>query len=361
MAELPAGDGDHAVGLQVIEIFAKGLDGVQIVFAERERPRRGRGPGVDQRHLHHIELLRRRAQERAAVGHVNVHIGTLVKMLRVVGITLAHDGGGDDGIDLDPGHAGTAVRHGAQNVDAAARSDDGELPVRSQNIGQRRRRRHKVALPLGIVPVRQVGIHDVGGSVGVDDDRFGLPLAVDFHARERIPAGKLHPCRVAEHALGIDHIDQTPGVVRADQDDQNSQQGRRHFCQRTRLGPDHSGGGHSGSRDQDDVGSTHPIQQGDDRQAGQRSAAEVGAVQTRDASRLAREYDCEQKSGKEEGDRRRQVQSTVSRAKFPHETRSATGTCSTISSTTRTTTEFAMHNRAASERVSVPASRAFSR
>src|SRR5215471_14394993 len=39
MVELPARDGDHSVGLEVLEILAEGLDGVQIVFAQ------GKGSG----------------------------------------------------------------------------------------------------------------------------------------------------------------------------------------------------------------------------------------------------------------------------------------------------------------------------
>ena len=35
-AEFPARDGDHAVGLEVFEVLAKGFDGVKTIFAERE-------------------------------------------------------------------------------------------------------------------------------------------------------------------------------------------------------------------------------------------------------------------------------------------------------------------------------------
>ncbi len=230
MAEFPAGDGDHSVGLEVIEIFAERLDGIEIVFAEGERAGGGRGPGVDQRHLHDIKMLRSRAQKRAAIGDVDMHVGPIVEMLRVVGVPLAHDGGGDDGIDLDPGHARAAVGHGAQNVDAAARADDGELSVRAENVGQCGRRGHQIVLPHGALPVREIGVHDVGGSVGVDDDRLGLALAVDFHARERIPARELHPRGIAEHALRVHHVDEASGVVRADQRRPERARAERHFC-----------------------------------------------------------------------------------------------------------------------------------
>src|SRR5437763_11586029 len=73
LAEFPACDGDHAFGLEMLEIFPEGLHGVKIVFAERESSGGSRSPRVDQRHLHDIELLWARSQVRAAIGHVNVN------------------------------------------------------------------------------------------------------------------------------------------------------------------------------------------------------------------------------------------------------------------------------------------------
>ena len=166
----------------MIEIFAKGFHGVQIVFTEGEGSRGGGGPGVDQSHLHDVKTLRSRTKERAAVGDVDVYFGTLVEVLRVVGIAFAHDRGGDDGVNLNGCHAGTAVRHGAQHVNSAAGPDDGKLAARPQHIGQSRRSRHQIAFPFRIMPVLQVGIHDVSGSVGVNHDGLSLALAVYFHA-----------------------------------------------------------------------------------------------------------------------------------------------------------------------------------
>src|SRR5260370_26443789 len=108
LAKFAAGDGDHALGLKVIEIFAKGFDGVQIVFTEGEGSRSGGGPSVDQSHLYDVKTLRSRTKERAAVGDADVYFGTLVKVLRVVGIAFAHDGGGDNGVNLNARHARTA-------------------------------------------------------------------------------------------------------------------------------------------------------------------------------------------------------------------------------------------------------------
>ena len=88
LGELPARDGDHAVRLQVLEVFAEGLDRVQIVFAKGEGSGRGRGPGVDQRHLHHVVPVAAVAHERASVADVHVHLGNLVEVVSVVSEAL---------------------------------------------------------------------------------------------------------------------------------------------------------------------------------------------------------------------------------------------------------------------------------
>ena len=60
-----------------------------------------------------------------------MHIGPLVKMLGIVSVTLTHDGGGDDGIDLDPGHAGAAIGNCAQDIDTSPRTYNRELAMRT--------------------------------------------------------------------------------------------------------------------------------------------------------------------------------------------------------------------------------------
>ena len=57
LLELPAGDGDHAVRFQVVKVFAEGFHGVEVVLAQRECARGGRGPGIHQGHLQHVILL----------------------------------------------------------------------------------------------------------------------------------------------------------------------------------------------------------------------------------------------------------------------------------------------------------------
>src|ERR1700686_5670490 len=119
LAKFPAGDGDHALRLKVIKIFAKGFHGVQIVFTEGEGSRSGGSPGVDQSHLYDVKTLRSRTKKRAAVGDVDVYFGTLVKVLRVVGIAFAHDSRGDNGVNFNTRHDGSDVRHGAEEVNSA--------------------------------------------------------------------------------------------------------------------------------------------------------------------------------------------------------------------------------------------------
>jgi hypothetical protein len=46
LLEFPSCDGDQSVRLQVLEIFAKRLDRVQIVLAEGEGPGGSRSPGI---------------------------------------------------------------------------------------------------------------------------------------------------------------------------------------------------------------------------------------------------------------------------------------------------------------------------
>src|SRR4029077_15773856 len=52
--ELPSRDGKKAIGLEVIEIFTKGLRGIEAVFAEGEGTGGSRHPGI---HPGHIQAL----------------------------------------------------------------------------------------------------------------------------------------------------------------------------------------------------------------------------------------------------------------------------------------------------------------
>ena len=152
-----------------------------------------------------------------------------------------------------------------------------------------------------VVPVRQIAIHDVSGSVGIDDDGFGLTLAINFHPRQGIPAGKFHPGRIAKHALGVDDIDQP---ARSDSP--------RSTPRMQPPGPDASLRALEDSaqtmrpqaitdrRCQNGVRAAEPVEQRNHGQAGQRAAAQIGAVKTRNAPRLARKDHRKQQSGQKE-------------------------------------------------------------
>src|SRR5207244_6380597 len=126
---------NHAIRLEVLEIFAEGVGGVEAVLAQRESASGGRGPGVHQRHLDDVILGVRISHERPAVGDVDVDLGAVVQVIGVVGVALAHHRVGDDRIDLDPGHVRTATGYGAQHVHATARTYDGKVSARAQHIG----------------------------------------------------------------------------------------------------------------------------------------------------------------------------------------------------------------------------------
>ena len=145
----------------MLEVFAEGFNGIEIVFAEGECARGGGRPGIDQRHLHYVVSLAGVAHERSAVGNVDVDLGPLIKVIGVVRVAAAHNRVGDNGIDFDSGYAGAAVCQRAQDVYTAARADNGVLPLRAQDIRQRRRRRHQAVLPQP-APVFGIDIHEVG-------------------------------------------------------------------------------------------------------------------------------------------------------------------------------------------------------
>ena len=215
---------------------------------------------------------------------MNVDARPLVKMLGVLRISISHNGGGDDGIDFDAGNAGASVRDGAQHIDAAARADDGKLTVRPQNIGQRGRSGHQVVFPFRALPVRQVRVHDVGGRVGINDDRLGLPLAIDFNARQSIPAGELDPCGIAEHPLRIDHVDQPARVIRRDQHSECKSEQTRIPARSLRTRPNHRRRCQRESCDQNDVRSSDPVQQRHNREARHGASAEVCTIKPRDTA-----------------------------------------------------------------------------
>src|SRR5579864_119170 len=145
--ELPSCDCDHAVGLEVIEVLAKSVGGVEVILAECEGAGRGRGPGINQSHLDDVILFGGVANEGASVRNVDVHLGAVVEMIGEICVMTAHDRISDDGIDLDTGDAGASVRNRAQNVYTAAGADDRVIAVWAKHVGDGSGRGHLVSLP----------------------------------------------------------------------------------------------------------------------------------------------------------------------------------------------------------------------
>ena len=85
------------------EVVAEGVGGVEVVFGEREGAGGGGGPGVHQGGLQHLVFVGAAADEAAAVFDEDVHVGAQVEAVAELGEALAHDGVGDDRVDLDAG------------------------------------------------------------------------------------------------------------------------------------------------------------------------------------------------------------------------------------------------------------------
>src|SRR5207244_2979226 len=81
----------------------------------------GRGPGIDQGHLHNVEAVAGVANERAPVGHVHVDIRAFIKMVSVIRVAITHDGIRDNGINFNSGNTVAAVGDRPQDVKATAR------------------------------------------------------------------------------------------------------------------------------------------------------------------------------------------------------------------------------------------------
>ena len=281
LVKLPASDGDQAVGPQVLEVFLERFDGIEIVLAQRECACGGGGPGIHQRHLQDVELLAGVAYERAAIGDLDMDIRALVQVLCVIRVAAAHDGIGDDGIDLDSSDAVAAIGDRPQNVDPSTRPDDGVVAVRAEHICQRRRRRHQIVLP-GSLPVGGVGVHDVGGSVRINHNGLRATLTVDFDARKRVPAGKFDPGLIPEIAFGVDHVKQAAGMIGGKQQTQG--QGND-CCQRFAVDrPDQRRQRCDGPCEQNHVRPAEEVQQRNHCQTSHGSPQQIGSVKPSNVS-----------------------------------------------------------------------------
>src|SRR5205807_6282437 len=80
-SELPAGNRNESIRLQVSKIFAKGFKRIQVVLAERKGPGSGGGPSIDQRHLHCVVAFAGVADVRAAILNVQMHLWAFIEMI----------------------------------------------------------------------------------------------------------------------------------------------------------------------------------------------------------------------------------------------------------------------------------------
>ena len=175
--------------------------------------------------------------------------------------------------------------------------------MRPKHIGQRRRSGHQILSPSS-VPCQcffGIDIHQVGGRIGVDHDRLGIALAIDFHPRDGIPARELHPGGVAESALGIDNVEEFSRVVNGNQYENESRAGGGSVSRPPVGRPHHSSQRHTHAGKQHGVGSAKPVEQRNDGKAGQRSAGEVGGVKRRNMLGLAGKHHGELQAGDKEG------------------------------------------------------------
>ena len=93
----------------MLEVLTERLCGVQTVLAEGECAGGGRGPSIDQGHLHNVEAVAGVANERAPIGDVQVHVGAFIKMVSIIHVTITHDRVRDNGIDFNSGNTVTPI------------------------------------------------------------------------------------------------------------------------------------------------------------------------------------------------------------------------------------------------------------
>ena len=72
--EAPARERQQPVVREMRKIIAKRIGRVEIVFGKRESAGGGGSPGIHQRRLNHLILLRAAAHETAAVFDVDMHV-----------------------------------------------------------------------------------------------------------------------------------------------------------------------------------------------------------------------------------------------------------------------------------------------
>ncbi len=118
------GDRQYAVGLEVVQVLAERLGGVERVLGQGIGAGRRRRPGVDERRLDDVVFLTAAPHEAAAIVDVHRDPAVGVDAARVVTKPVLHDVAGDDRIDFDAVDVPRAEHQGRQQVPAAAWADD---------------------------------------------------------------------------------------------------------------------------------------------------------------------------------------------------------------------------------------------
>ena len=185
--EAPSRDGNQSVVGQVLQVIAEGVGGVEVVFGERESAGGGGRPGVHQGGLQHLVFVFAAAHEAAAVLHEEMNLGTQIEVVAEPGEALAHDGVGDDAVDLDRGDIGAAAVQRARHVPPAARSDDQRLGAGAHGIRQRRTLQREIAAVVRS-EIGEIEFRNRGGRIGVDDNAVAaIGLAYDADPRKVVP------------------------------------------------------------------------------------------------------------------------------------------------------------------------------
>ncbi len=196
------------------------------MFSDRAKAPGGRrSPRVHQRHLDHAVLFVGPPHEAAAVLDPDAHLRTEVEPTAQVREPLAHNRGGDDGVDLDTGDVVAARGQRARQVPSAARADHQRLGAGPQGVDQTRPLVEQV-VPFLLGKPRQIEAGNAGGGVGVDDDvrRPAVPIPRERDAREAVPADEALARQFL--ALGVFHVDERDGRVHANQHQQRARQRR---------------------------------------------------------------------------------------------------------------------------------------
>ena len=278
------------------QVIAQGVGGVEIVLREGECAGRGGGPGIHQGGLHHLILLVAAAHEAAAVFHEDVHVGTQIDAAALGHVAVAHDGGGDDGVDLDAGNIVAAGGQRAGDVPTAAGPDDQGFGAGTHGIGQGRPLFQKLVAFAG-GEVREIEAGDAGGSVRVDEDG----VVADGDAREAVPLHELFLLQLL--ALGVAYGDDVVCAVVEHEGEHGQRQGHGGGAELDRSRhavPDGARGGEQHGHKHHGADAAEVVQKRHQQQASGRGAQQVEEIDAVDALDGLRNSQRNNHSGNEE-------------------------------------------------------------